>query len=149
MFRQWVRPNFSLLSCNLKILFLLLLRLLIRHRWLSLRSSVLLIFHMLRFHLLIFLHQRAATTESEDETIVAVVTFNVILTTHIASTNRLTNFLKRAERESVTAHTLTKEVSKSLWNVRKEYVHYRYKTKHQNCHFYESAFYRKEYMSIR
>ena len=130
MFRQRAHPKFSLLSCSLKILFLLLLRLLIRHRWLSLRSSVLLNFIILRFYLIILLHQRAVTAESRDEAIVTVVILNVILTTHIVSTDRLTNFLKRIKRENVTAHTLTKEINKSLWSVKKKYVHYCYKIKH-------------------
>jgi len=103
---------------------------------------VLLIFLILRFYLLILLHQRAAIAEPRDEAIVAVVTLDVILAAYIASADRLANSLERAEREGATAHTLTEEV-------RKEYVHYRYKTKHQSCHPYEPAFYRKEYMGIR
>ena len=75
---------------------------------------MLLIFHMLRFYLLILLHQRAATAEPGDEAIVAAVTLNVILTAHIAPADRLADFLERAEREGATVHTLTEGVSRSL-----------------------------------
>jgi len=53
--------------------------------------------HLLHFHLLILLHQRAAITEVEDKTVITVIVLDVILTTHFASTDHLMNILKRAE----------------------------------------------------
>jgi len=53
--------------------------------------------HLLRFHLLILLHQRAAITEAEDKAVITVIALDAILTTHFASTDHLTVTLKRAE----------------------------------------------------
>lgn len=75
---------------------------------------MLLIFLILRFYLLILLHQRAATAEPRDEAIVAAVTLDAILAAHIAPADRLADPLERAEREGATAHTLTGGVSRSL-----------------------------------
>lgn len=69
----------------------------INHRWLPLRSSILSILLLLRFHLLILLRQRAATTEAGNKAVATAVALNIILATHIAPADHLEDTLEGAE----------------------------------------------------
>ncbi len=107
--------------------------------------------HLLHFHLLILLHQRAAITEAEDKTVITVIVLDVILTTHFASTDHLMNILKRAEWESATAHTLTTEEVSRVWFMRckKERCTLSLQNEASRLSSLLVCVYRKEYMSIR
>ncbi len=107
--------------------------------------------HLLRFHLLILLHQRAAITEAGDKAVITVIALDVILTTHFASADHLADTLKRAEWEGATAHTLTAEGVSRVWFMRckKERRTLPLQNEASRLSFLLACVYRKEYMGIR